>query len=354
MAESAECGVNRADDDPATRDVLASKQNKVGTDVISQYDNSVNAIGQRTGINTRGTAFPALPSWLWSYDGLGQVINADRSVNPNDRAYQYDSIGNCKKSADSQTLPGTNKYTSNALNQYTPRCMGVSPTLDPEYTDDGNATAYPLPVATTTNRALVWDGENRPVSTTAGTTTNTYLYDSQSRRISKRSGNTSTLYLYDSWNCIAEYSRSVGVSPTLQKPRLWGTDLSGTKQDAGGGLLIESQIPNYYPTYDGNGNVSEYLASNGTVTAHFEYDPFGNTVVAPGMPELFNYRFSTKPLDVETGFYYYGYRYYDPVTGKWPSRDPIQEKGGLNLYKFVGNRPARKIDIFGLDTKSRL
>ncbi|PAW75658.1 MAG: hypothetical protein B9S38_00745 [Verrucomicrobiia bacterium Tous-C4TDCM] len=34
---------------------------------------------------------------------------------------------------------------------------------------------------------------------------------------------------------------------------------------------------------------------------------------------------------------YYGYRYYDPVTGRWPSRDPIEERGGINLYGFVGN-----------------
>ena len=33
----------------------------------------------------------------------------------------------------------------------------------------------------------------------------------------------------------------------------------------------------------------------------------------------------------------YGYRYYDPLTGRWPSRDPIGERGGWNLYRFVGN-----------------
>jgi RHS repeat-associated protein len=33
----------------------------------------------------------------------------------------------------------------------------------------------------------------------------------------------------------------------------------------------------------------------------------------------------------------YGYRYYDPLTGRWPSRDPIGEKGGTNLYEFVRN-----------------
>lgn len=46
--------------------------------------------------------------------------------------------------------------------------------------------------------------------------------------------------------------------------------------------------------------------------------------------------------------YYYGYRCYDPVTGRWPSRDPIGERGGLNLYGFVGNSPNNSIDRLGL------
>jgi hypothetical protein len=44
----------------------------------------------------------------------------------------------------------------------------------------------------------------------------------------------------------------------------------------------------------------------------------------------------------------YGYRYYDPVTGRWPSRDPIGERGGINLYGFVGNDGVNKWDIYGL------
>jgi hypothetical protein len=43
----------------------------------------------------------------------------------------------------------------------------------------------------------------------------------------------------------------------------------------------------------------------------------------------------------------YGYRYYDPLTGRWPSRDPIGEKGGLNLYGFVGNDGVGRVDVLG-------
>ena len=45
---------------------------------------------------------------------------------------------------------------------------------------------------------------------------------------------------------------------------------------------------------------------------------------------------------------YYAYRYYDPVTGRWPSRDPIGEMGGINLYGFVGNNAVNWLDLLGL------
>ena len=53
----------------------------------------------------------------------------------------------------------------------------------------------------------------------------------------------------------------------------------------------------------------------------------------------------TKPA---SGVEYYGYRYYDPVTGRWPSRDPIGERGGINLYGFVGNSGIDSADVLGM------
>jgi RHS repeat-associated protein len=157
---------------------------------------------------------------------------------------------------------------------------------------------------------------------------------------------TTTRWIYDGWNMLTEYTGT-----TLSKRYFWEMDLSGSMQGAGGvgGLLsVNDGTATYYPTYDGNGNVSEYLDSTGDVQAHYEYDPFGRTTVATGTKaQDFSHRFSTKPLDDETGLYYYGYRYYDPVTGRWPSRDPIGEREGLNLYGFVGNSPTHKIDVLG-------
>ena len=50
---------------------------------------------------------------------------------------------------------------------------------------------------------------------------------------------------------------------------------------------------------------------------------------------------------IASGVHYYGYRYYDPVTGRWPSRDPIEEEGGVNLYGFGPNNPINGLDILG-------
>jgi RHS repeat-associated protein len=42
---------------------------------------------------------------------------------------------------------------------------------------------------------------------------------------------------------------------------------------------------------------------------------------------------------------------YKTASGRheWLNRDPIEEKGGLNLYGFVGNTPLNRIDPFGLE-----
>ena len=337
-----------------TRDALASIENRTGGGRVSKYDYIVNEIGQRTQVATGGSAFNAKPAaWTWHYDDLGQLKQAaDTSTfHSNDRAYQYDTIGNRIRTAnDTLTLPANPNYTANPINQYS--AIG---SLSPVYDLDGNATAYPLPAYPSANGSLAWDGENRQVSATANGVTTSYLYDALSRRIAKiPTTGPSTLYVYDGFNRIAEYSATT-LATNLATTCLWGLDLSGTLQGAGGagGLLaVKKQGEGYfYPTCDGNGNVSEYINDDETAVAHFEYDPFGNDITpaasAGYLHDAFAYRFSTKPLDSETGLYSYIYRPYDPLTGRWPSRDPIEEEGGENLYGFVRNDGIDTWDLLG-------
>jgi RHS repeat-associated protein len=77
--------------------------------------------------------------------------------------------------------------------------------------------------------------------------------------------------------------------------------------------------------------------------------PFGELLRATGpMAKANPFRFSTKYQDNETDLLYYGYRYYNPSTGRWISRDPIGEFGGKHVYCFVYNRTLDRIDPKGL------
>ncbi len=120
-----------------------------------------------------------------------------------------------------------------------------------------------------------------------------------------------------------------------------------------GGLLssvfgLQSSVSFY--TADANGNIGQLLdASDPTdILAHYEYSPFGETIVAVGdLAKANPFRFSTKYHEDESGLVYYGYRYYKPKLGRWVNRDPIGERGGLNVYGFVKNSSASYIDPDG-------
>lgn len=61
-----------------------------------------------------------------------------------------------------------------------------------------------------------------------------------------------------------------------------------------------------------------------------------------------------KIKDLGSGVTDYGYRYYHPGLGRWLSRDPIGERGGLNLYGFLANRPVKSLDSLGLKASENL
>ena len=71
--------------------------------------------------------------------------------------------------------------------------------------------------------------------------------------------------------------------------------------------------------------------------------PAGNRPI----PELENHPETPESRGLRACVAYYGYRYYDPATGRWPSRDPIGELGGFNLFAFVGNNGVNSLDILG-------
>ena len=105
----------------------------------------------------------------------------------------------------------------------------------------------------------------------------------------------------------------------------------------------------YSYTHDGNKNVSEVVDANGTVTAHYEYAPFGDVTVSAGNLASFNrFRFSSEYADDALGLVYYNYRHYEPVTGRWMGRDPIGDTNCLCLYLFCRNNLFWSFDQLGL------
>jgi RHS repeat-associated protein len=133
----------------------------------------------------------------------------------------------------------------------------------------------------------------------------------------------------------------------------WGLDLSGTEQGAGGvgGLLwtVDDNDDGMIPGYDGNGNIIAWVdASDGSLAGTREYGAFGEDVTFSGVAHEIPFGFSTKYQDSLSGLYYYGYRYYNASTGRWLSRDPLEEQGGLNLYGILGNNLVNLWDLLGL------
>ena len=209
--------------------------------------------------------------------------------------------------------------------------------------------------------SFTYDAANRLKTVSSnGVLLVTNFYDAKSRRVKKVTPEATTTFFYDGWNLIEErVAYTNGTSSTIHY--YWGKDLSGTLQGAGsvGGLLYlavsNSSTPNsstqqlYIPCYDNNGNVTRYLDATGNIVAQYTYDAFGKAISATGAPaNFFRHRFSTKYFDVETGLYYYGYRFYHPIIMSWISCDLAEEHGGMNLYAFCCNNPIDAFDSLGL------
>lgn len=243
--------------------------------------------------------------------------------------------------------------TGNALLAKTPQTI--------QYDADGDLTNDGL-------YSYSWDAENRLINITslASVPTNaaahevwSYLPDGRwSQMIVSKSDGTgyssvsTNRFLWDGQVLAAE----VAPNNTLIRSYMRGTDLSDSPQGAGGagGLLEVSYYgevtTNCFVAYDGNGNVVALLnAADGSVAANYEYDPFGQTIRQTGpMASANPLRFSTQYADDNVKNVKYLYRVYSPSMGRWLSKDPMQDRGGLNLYGFVGNLPLSQVDVNGM------
>ena len=103
----------------------------------------------------------------------------------------------------------------------------------------------------------------------------------------------------------------------------------------------------YFYTRDHLGSVRELTDWSKAVRAHYDYDPFGRQTKLSGDLDA-DFGFTGHYTHVVSGLTLAPYRAYDAELGRWISRDPLGEKGGLNLYAYVENNPLSRIDPLGL------
>lgn len=109
------------------------------------------------------------------------------------------------------------------------------------------------------------------------------------------------------------------------------------------------EIEHYFFHPDHLGSSSYITNFVGEVSQHMEYFAFGETFVEEHRSSNNSpYKFNGKELDEETGWYYYGARYYDARTSIWLSVDPLAEKyPSWSPYVYTFNNPINLIDPDG-------
>lgn len=364
---------------------LANGDAMLGHDYGYQYDD----IGNRVGTTTNGLSATYTPNSLNQYDqrevpsfveALGTaaatteiLLNGQTALRQGESWYYQQAVDNsgypawldllitgAETGAGPQGADATSSEVRSAFLAQTPEIY--------TYDADGNLTQDGQWIYT-------WNGENRLIAIQTRQDVVPpigpmplyerkrleFTYDGQGRRIEKKvyswSGIDWTLitwirFLYDGWNMVVEEDGPIFNSP--KGTYVWGLDLSGTMQAAGGtGGLLFAETRNLginLSAFDGVGNITSLINSeSGTTSNFYDYDPYGNQVAGREKgDDSVVLGFSSNYKDPETDLVYFGLRYYIPSVGRWSRRDPIDEDGSLNLNSFVYNSPIEFFDILGM------
>jgi RHS repeat-associated protein len=163
------------------------------------------------------------------------------------------------------------------------------------------------------------------------------------------SGTTRRFYYSDQWQILEEYLGSV-VNPEM---RYWYglRDINdiARRQRYSSGTTVQDDLYALRETM----NVVALVNPSGTATQRMAYDAFGavrflNSAFGSGSNAAdWNLLFHGHHRDADTGLYQMRFRYYQPNLGVWLSRDPIGERGGLNLYGMCYNNALSWYDALG-------
>lgn len=194
-------------------------------------------------------------------------------------------------------------------------------------------------------REYFWDAENRLVRIkiyNGGTIVESLIeYDGmggRSRMIEKTNGVTMSTkrYVWDGLEICEERDNSSNV---LRRFYPLGMQVVGA-------VAPSDKI---FYSKDHLGSIRELVDDDEVVRAHYDYDVFGKPSKLTGnldSPVLFTAHF----YNISSGLLMSPYRFYDSDLGRWLSRDPIAESGGINLYGYVQNNPVNVTDPLGLWT----
>lgn len=300
--------------------------------LISQFDYTYDAEGQITTWKKNYTGLAAPQRFDLGYDNADQLLtaplkNATTNALIKQYTYGYDPASNRTSELVATT---TTTSTPNNVNEITSQSGGVNRTLiydlNGSITSDGGT------------RTFEWDGANRLVA------------------INYTGFTTRSEFSYDGLNRVAKIVEKTGSTINSTRKFVWCGQEKCEFRDATNAVTLRiyaqgqhnGTTPFFY-TRDHLGSIHEMLKGAGTVVARYDYDPYGrSTTILGTTPTDMNftglYRHAKSNLDLAA------YRTYDPDLGRWLSRDPIAEKGGLNLYAYVQNRAVDRVDPLGLET----
>ena len=216
------------------------------------------------------------------------------------------------------------------------------------FDDAGNVTeiAYNTDLLV---RTLGWDSQYQLTAVSNGSTeVESYSYDPFGRRLTTTQGTNTVTHLYDGIHCIADLDSSGG----LIRSYTYGPGIDNPLAMT----VFGDETNTYYYLTDHLGSVLALTDEDGQLVESYEYDAFGRIKVFDEafeeIPEsAYGNRitFQGREYSGATGLYYFRARWYEPVTGRWLSKDPIGISGGLNQYVAFNNNPVMARDPFGLE-----
>jgi RHS repeat-associated protein len=205
-------------------------------------------------------------------------------------------------------------------------------------------------VIATGGKTYTYDSQNHMITANNGQVT--MIYDGDGNRVSKTVGGVTTQYLVDDLNPTG-YAQVVEEVVNGAVTRQYTYGLQRISQNLSPAVSGNSTwTPSFY-VYDGGGSVRQLTKSNGTVTDEYEYDAYGNSFTKSGTTPN-NYLYRGEQYDSDLGLYYLRARYYNPATGGFLSRDPLDgnaiDPASLHKYLYANGDPINGIDPMGRES----